>query len=257
MTPAEQIERDRRRREDELIILLLLLAEEARRDTVAAIRHGFDEGTVLRNTFTRAVPIIAGSMAAAHADAFRRVGRIYDVPLDRVDAGPTDELMAIYRPAATAAADAMIETLNDEIRTTRAELPDAGAKKIAWDAFETAGYARTNSHGLDLGTERAIVTASNAGMLAAAIAGGATGLRHITVNDGRETDICHERINLQLPIDHPYWLRNCPQLHWRCRSTLVPIFGAFEPSAVLPVIPPIPGFGAAPPGLFPTIRKAA
>lgn len=38
--------------------------------------------------------------------------------------------------------------------------------------------------------------------------------------DGRETAICFERDGTILPADDPWWVRNWPQLHHKCRSTV-------------------------------------
>jgi hypothetical protein len=110
---------------------------------------------------------------------------------------------------------------------------------------------------VDLGAERAVVTAHNGGILAGAAAlDGVTGLAHRSVLDEVTTDICRERNGLMLPLDDPYWTSNVPALHYRCRSVLVPIVGDFTPSDWRPTVPPMAGFGAAPAGFIQSFQHA-
>jgi uncharacterized protein with gpF-like domain len=89
----------------------------------------------------------------------------------------------------------------------------------------------------------------------AAALDGVTGLRHVSTVDDRTTAICLERDGLQLPLDDPYWQSNTPALHFRCRSVLVPLTHDFEPSARLPTVPPMAGFGAAPAGFIQSFQR--
>lgn len=41
------------------------------------------------------------------------------------------------------------------------------------------------------------------------------------INDDRTTDICRKRNGIIRPVDDPFWARNAPQMHHRCRSTLI------------------------------------
>jgi hypothetical protein len=111
---------------------------------------------------------------------------------------------------------------------------------------------------LKLGAERAIVSASNAGMLHAAISGERdVMIRHHTVLDGNETEICHDRANLTLPASHAYWRNGgVPQLHWGCRSILMPAPPGAEASEWLPSIPPMIGFGFNPLPAWAGVRAA-
>lgn len=255
MTDPEKIEQARRRREDELLLLLLLLSDEARKDTVVALRYDFPIQTVLANTYERAIPVIAGAMADAHADSFRRVSRFTGE-----DIAPPDPIATatIYEGHAREAAQAMASRLYDAVTAAQNEQTGFSAKALTRTAFDEAGYTRTNPTALDAGTERAIVFASNVGMIAASSRSSlVTGLRHISVLDQHTTEICRERDNLRLPLDDFYWPRNIPQLHWRCRSIVMPIIGSFVASEIYPITPPDPGFGVAPPGFIEALRAIA
>lgn len=41
------------------------------------------------------------------------------------------------------------------------------------------------------------------------------------INDSRTTTICRSRNGIIRPVDDPFWNRNSPILHHRCRSTLI------------------------------------
>lgn len=239
MTPEQLAELERRReeREDELILLLLLLLALGVSET-----DGADNRTAALAAIVgpRAAVEIAESMADMHADAFP----IYRAGLTLPD---REELIRLYAPTGRVASDAMLDTI--------AEAIVAAGGDVALGMLN-AGYGRTNTAGLELGAERNIVTASNAGLLAAAVATGetVTGLEHLSVIDDRTTDICQERNTLRLPVSHPYWLKNWPSLHWRCRSIIVPLTGEFESGTGEPrhvrigtYTSPEPGFGIAPP----------
>lgn len=248
MTLPEKIERARRRREDELLLMLLLLADDGRRDATVAIRHGFPVQTVLQNTFDRAVPAIVGSMIDAHNDAAKRVSVMTGEDIAPVD---VTQLTAIYLPPAREAAIAMTNRMFNAIAAAQNESTGISTRFLVRRAFDDAGYSRTNPTGLDAGAERAIVFASNVGLIAASSASGiVTAIRHISVDDDQTTEICRDRIGLVLPIDDHYWYANIPQLHWRCRSIIIPVIGEFTASLSYPTIPPDPGFGVAPPGLL-------
>lgn len=66
--------------------------------------------------------------------------------------------------------------------------------------------------------------------------------RHISVLDGRTTQICRGADGATLPADHPYWQTHWPPLHYNCRSIIVPMFGEWEETEV-PWMNPDPGFG--------------
>lgn len=282
MTPedmARQIERDRRRREDELLLLLLLLMGRVQRDVTTFLRHGQPFQTVLSNSIlgrgaastpgvgassppaSGVTSLIADSMADAHRDAFRRLGKLTGEDITRDSAGPVDDLARQYVPQATDAAQAMAQRLYDAVNDRLAETPGANPTTVVREAFEAAGYTRGNPYAIYSGAERAIVMASNAGMLLAA-RGGVTdetgkqvriveAFRHISVLDDRTTAICTERNNLTLDSYDPFWLWNCPPLHFGCRSILQPLFNRDHAFSMrLPSIPPDEGFGIAPAGIF-------
>lgn len=241
----DKIDSDRSKREDKLILALLLLMDDAEEESTQYL-HG-NLMLPLANVLNRAVPVIAESMAEAHADAYRRLGLITGEDVNLANAGSVDDLAKQYEPTAQTSADAMVATLGQAIADQRQATPDESAKSIVRNAFETAGYTKSETRGLELGVERSIVMASNGGMLAASINSvTVTGLEHVSVLDDGTTVICEERNGLMLPASDPYWVTGCPPLHWNCRSILLPITGDFEPSTWRPSVPALPGFGIAP-----------
>lgn len=263
---SRRVERERRRREDELLILLLAFMGTARVRAISAAEDGFDVATAIRNVIVGnsnrpgVAPDIARTMARAHADGFRRVGLAAGVrSVSRSDAGPLAALIDLYIPQARAAALAMVDSLVRRVFGAIATRPqDVTIRKAITDAFDADGFSRTNASAIDLATERAVVAAHSNGSFAAITTRqdlNVTGIEHISIIDEGTTDICRERHNLRLPVDDPYWVRNVPSLHWRCRSTLRPIFGDFTPSESLPLTPPMAGFGMNPLPLF--ARRAA
>jgi hypothetical protein len=263
VTPEEEhirlIERKRREREDELLLLLLLLCDESRRDVARMLLHGKSYGDVIARDLEPAVAAIANTAALAHADAFRRFGKIADVTVARGAAGSLDALARQYEPGARIAVQVMVQQLNQAVADITGKFPDESPKILAKSAFDNAGFTEDHPRSLDLTAERAIVLASNVGMLDAVITLGGRDvmIRHHTVLDGNETDICHERANLILPASHPYWRSGgVPQLHWRCRSVLMPAPPGAEASNWLPTIPPMPGFGFNPLPLWAMTRAA-
>jgi hypothetical protein len=269
------VERERRKREDELLLLLLLTLSSAEHDAQTAAVHGFAVAPVLQNViggnpFTghRGVaPTLARGMAKAHRTGYRRAGLMVGTTLiERSDAGTLEELIDQYTPQAEAAAAAMVATLTDETVTAvaraRVDGGDAKAVRLAVvDAFVRTGYDRSNPYALDLGVERAVVSAHNGGIISGAVdyklAPSVTGLRHVSVLDSQTTEICQQRNGLQLPVTHPYWHFNCPSLHPRCRSVLRILTGRFTPSETLPTEPPFPGWGAAPVGFLEGLMRIA
>lgn len=255
MTDAQLAEIDaaRKKREDELLLLLLLLIGTAVSQSIAAgevlddpeERAAFLAG-VSAVLIAKGTTEIAETMADAHADGFQLFARGVTVP-DRA------QLVDLYRPTG-------IETVTAMLGTLGKALEEHGGDVAA--ALVAAGYSRTNSGGLELGAERNIVTASNAGFFDGAVktfGGDVTGLRHVSVIDDATSAICEQRNGLQLPIEDPYWLLNYPSLHGHCRSNLEPIVGPFDPSTWRPTVPPAVGFGRAPASVLPLLnrRKAA
>lgn len=288
MTAEELKALDQRRkdREDELILLLLLLlgwgVTQSLADTDGATEVPVGGNRPTEASLTRLAGIlrtqgveeIAGSMADAHLDAFaifgsgdagpepdlnaigrsvRRADSELDVPSifkSRPLVLPDrDELARDYTPAAAEMADAMVDAIRQAKGDTLAE------------SLLLAKYSRSDSTGLELGAERQIVTASNAGLIGGAIVRRdgprLEGFRHVSVIDDRTTKICTERDTLQLPARDPYWEFNWPSLHWHCRSVIAPIFVPFKASDWRPRTPPDMGFGRMPAAVRRMIRRAA
>ncbi len=167
MTDAEikELDRKRREREDELILLLLLLlgygvsiAEgepqpvstlDLPEGVTAPVAPGRVSGggvdVLARLLRTTGAEEIALSMADAHLDAFAIFGT--GVEPDR------EALAKQYAPQAREMADAMVEAIKQ-----------AGGDTLA-DSLLLAKYSRSDSRGIELGAERQIVSASNAGLI--------------------------------------------------------------------------------------------
>lgn len=254
------LDQKRKDREDELVLLLLLLLgyglsiAEGERPSVSTLElpegvtapvvaprvSGGDVDALARLLRTTGAEEIALSMAEAHLDAFALFG---DAPPDRED------LARQYAPQAAEMSGAMMDAIRQ-----------AGGATLA-ESLLLAKYSRSDSTGLELGAERQIVTASNAGLIDGAIRRTSgprlEGFRHVSVLDDRTTKTCTERSGLQLPATDPYWAVNWPSLHWRCRSTVVPIFGPFKASDWRPRTSPDVGFGRMPATVRRMIRRTA
>lgn len=256
-----RVERERQRREDELLLILLLLVGRVRRDTLVALRHGFYTGSIAQSVlYTPAVNAVARTMAQAYRDGYRRVGLSAGRrDVKRSDAGTLRDIIAMYTTTAQRVAQATVDAVNAAIR----DAVDAAAggpvtRDALTSALANAGWDKSNTYSVDVGVERSVIGAHNDGLMAAMrVLSGVTGIRHVSVIDDATTDICRERHELQLPVDHPYWLRNIPSLHWRCRSTLRPLFGTFQISESLPVTQPMAGFGTSPNPFLPRRSEAA
>jgi hypothetical protein len=277
MTPKEKadaIERDRRRKEDELLILLLLLAKGLRYEIYRDLRDGLELrylDTHLDRFAARAAREIADSMAQAHRTAYFRLGKFTDGQIGRADADSTGNLSSSYRPQATEAAQAMADSLRTAVLSGVAEQRQAASsvrvglasdadraiaglsdKAVVKRAFDTAGYTAAHPRAIDFGVQSNIVVASNIGMLAAAQG---MIIQHLSIIDGRTTDICKARDHLTLPATDVYWLTNCPPLHPGCRSVLSPAPHFAVVSEWRPNIPPEFGWGQAPLGFFQSFQS--
>jgi hypothetical protein len=269
VTPEQlqAIEDKRREREDELLLILLLLLGWAswKSDLLdaesVALTFGYTAANPnnakplanretlaeFRRVFTaQAVNEVSASMAEMFRDAFPlyRPGRLF--------ADDPAQLLREFTPTARESVDAMVDAIARGI---------VGAGGDVRAGMTIAGYTRESTNGLELGAERNIVTASNAGLLAAAIddgdAGRVTGLEHVSVLDDGTTEICRPRDGLMLPVSDPYWRRSWPSLHWRCRSIIRPLTGSFQVSTALPTVPPMAGFGIAPPIVLAMLERAS
>jgi len=49
-------------------------------------------------------------------------------------------------------------------------------------------------------------------------------LEFIGIEDTRQTEICAQRSGTILPASHPFWKKNWPPLHFKCRSTVRAVF---------------------------------
>jgi hypothetical protein len=267
MTPEEQakIERDRRRREALLLALLLLFGRQAMIHARAAIRVGADPVAAAADAImgrgnapahvqhhglaTRATPLLQDAFAAGFATGIAQGGGT-----DGIAVLPTGATQYVFDYAATLqrkTAEAVRRVTGEALDNAHAAgLGTVATMGAVSDAFKTNGLHVDNPTGFEAAAERAVVTVRGSGQW-----GGwhvpnllkmITGFRHHTIEDGRETEICHERAGLTLPVDDPYWLSNVPALHWGCRSLLGPVFGEQRWTVAYPVSIAAPGFGIAP-----------
>lgn len=270
----------RREREDELVLLLLLLlgwgvnrlADDDRAGVAALVQPSGNgqPGTrtptnvspagnrpapgilaALRKLLTRfGIPEIAGSMADAHIDGFAVFGA-------KVTPPNRDTLIRQYSATAREMTDAMVESIKGHLITAEGDLAEA---------LRLAGYTKSNSRNLEVGAERNVIAASNAGLVGGAVSilgkKGVTRLMHVSVVDERTTRWCLPRNGVNLPIGHPYWQKNWPSLHAGCRSTIVPLKASsvvrVTPDALLTgLLPPEKGYGEAPESIMAILRSAA
>lgn len=250
MIPSEQdqldlIERDRKQREEELILALLLLSDEAEAATVAAYRRGDDPGAAVRDAFyiPDIGPSASTSLTQAYAGAYRSAVKVAGQIAGTKTTGwkaPTET-----DPAAKTFVDSIVAKVQAAI--TQGMTSEQAAEAIG-QAFDAAGVTKEHPHTLDA----VAATQINAGYQPGLLEGwmqspSVTGLRFKIVDDGRNTRICLARKNVQLPKRHPWWKKNVAPLHFSCRSTVLPIFGSFVPTANPPTDPPPqPGFGLTP-----------
>lgn len=263
MTESEYIaaaESRRKRRERELLLALLLLITRGINDAILIWRHNGDYRTALSNRILGnpsmgmkgAIPGTTTYLASAHQSGFRLANERIEGTIYR----SYEDLKAVYTSEATALSTAIVAALSDAfMRGIMDGDTFRNTVKAIRDEIETAGYAVDNPYAISVGVERQIVSAFNNGIADRAFGSDdVTGFRHFTVMDGRETDICHSRNLLTLPIDHPYWLGNWPSLHYGCRSVVDVVRGEHAWSTSFPTIPPQAGFGAMPIGVMAMIR---
>jgi hypothetical protein len=234
-------------------LLLLLLTLRADRQSITAYRHGFDWRRIVNALFTGSVT--AGIRGAARAVAMQlALSHLAGATLAGLKTATAYRpalagLVEAYIPSAERLLRAMADGLIKAFNAGLAEPATSILQRIKniRNALRAAGYTAGNSYAIRLGIERAVVSAFNAGVIDSALQSETEiGLRHISILDAVTTDICRDRQNLTLRVSHPYWLTNCPALHYHCRSVLVPVTDYVE-SERLPNIPPMPGFGAMPP----------
>lgn len=269
----EKIERDRKRREDELLLALLLLIGETRRDIVVALKHDLGYERIITRATDRAQQAFAITMAESYRDGFRRLALLTDDPTvngpKRVDwldeyVGALAGIVLAFREPAQEAAVAIGDKLREAVVNRPLVNPETGAAlKLGPSmrlSLSNVGMTMDSPRLLDVGAERSVVGAHNAGMFNGAqrLENKITGLRHVSVRDDRTTDICIERDGLMYPLDDPYWVDGgIPPLHWGCRSTILAIYGDFIRSERYPVTQPQPGFGYASAVFFSRLNEAA
>lgn len=257
-----QVERDRRRREAELVLLLAYLADDARKHARSAVKLGVAPLVAINQVLLGAshVDQPGGAVAVAMAledaytagvkRAFRWAGVKYELQTPPVTA------QAYYAQRANFVIQSLATQVNakvfDSVFNVAGQGVSAATKSIN-AAFVDGGFTHASDSYLVLAAEQAIVAAYNEGLLAAYLSPGVKndlrGFIHVSILDDRTTRICEDRPNFTRSWSDPYWLSNWPPLHFRCRSCVFPIFkmqwtGDF---GNYPTIPPMDGFGNAPP----------
>lgn len=265
MTPEdkkhlEDVERDRKKREEALILLLLLLMDEVSDEADRAFKAHQNPAqaaamVILGSTRPYFPPFsatLAQRIADAEVAAENRVRRWAELKNPSIQLNRSIEMVRRYQDFATVAAQALADRVSLAINTEVIDAATEGRSPAFAKSLCNAGLSHDNQSALILTSENAILQGDNDGAYSAYNAQDVGKLliafKHISVLDHGTTDICTERANLMLPIDDVYWRLNWPKLHWRCRSTVFPIFNGeyYERSEILPDIPPAPGFGLAP-----------
>lgn len=262
MTPdtenlAARIDRDRRDRERELLALLLLLFWQARQHVYSAIRVNADPFRAAADVLQGAphagpglAPRLAAELALAERAGYRRTLLVLPGEPQQPPPAGTD-----WRWRAQQYVSQLTQTLLARLQKALVGAYGKGPRGLQdaiRQAFAAGGYVDGTPRPWLAETlaETWALRAYNGGMLTGwtrseVAAAGLTGFEHVSVEDERTSDICREHDHTKRPADDPFWLYNTPPLHFRCRSWLRPLFGPFT-ATDLPVIPPDPGFGAAP-----------
>lgn len=259
-----EIERHRQFEKEEMILLLLMLFWWCERDALAAFASGDNPVSAIQNRIVGhpGAPGAFGGLNRilqnGYADAFRRgvvagnriVGSVPTLPGGRT---MNDVLNGPVPPQTTPAGNvAQIENglLN---RVKKATTPEE-----IKTAFHVSGVTKDHPYLLDT----IAITEVNAGMQPGLMTAWlysprVTGFLYCAVLDARTTPICTAYDGVQLPKTHWWWKTHWPSNHWRCRSTILPLFGAFEATPNPPLVPaPMPGFGIAPAHVINLFRAA-
>lgn len=254
----QRIDRDRRQEEDELFLLLLLLMRTARNRADSAIALGVDPFAAVRDVLTGntalgiapAAPRVARRLASADRAGFRRTVRVLGGEAEAY--APAQD----YNRQAAQAVARMLGTLQSRIATALREAAGKGqqaARKALRQAFVGGGYvesATSKAWLLESTATTLVGFAYNGGwfngLMTSGPGAGLKGFRYSATLDSRTTNICRAYHGVKLPFDHPWWQTHWPLCHFNCRSVVLPIFTAFEPTEPVWQPWPMPGFGHAP-----------
>lgn len=263
MTQQEQIdatEKARQRREAEILLLLLLFLGKAETFTRHAIKIGADPVHAAMSVLSGNPSLslkgmgisLAKIMVKTHVQAVERVWKTVQVPPSAESPAQEAALARRYAQKASEVVQDIRSRVVDGIRLAESDWGAKGlttAQKLKtlpdeWEQIEKMLRLKAVA-------EKAMMEADGAGAWEGSHTPQAKekikGFRHVSVLTPTTTAICRPRDGIQLPVDHIYWTRNHPQLHFGCRSLLSILTGDFEivePPLGLP--PPQDGFGYAP-----------
>lgn len=256
---TDRIERDRREREAAVLLLLLALLRKAWVNIVRAIRVGGSWQTVLtgvllgddRLDLPGGVGLLSLLMADSAAAGLRRFGRLVGVRLE--SSATREELVRLFETDARLALERIDAAVRREVERALAAASEADSiaadVRAVGEAFRTLGMTEDAPHGARAEATTAVTVAYAQGMQEAvddpAVRAVLTALRFVNPLDERTTGVCRVRDGVKLPLDHPWWFRNWPPLHFGCRSIVLPIAGSGVKFTDQPpeVPPPTPGFG--------------
>jgi hypothetical protein len=254
---------DRRRHEDDLLALLLLLLHQSANRADSALNLGADPfqaaaDPLTGNTGLRirpAWPRIARRLYAADLAGFERTVRVIrsgTIEAETDPYVPAVDYNSIARQAAARLVQHTRTAIADGIRRSFTEAKPV--RRAVDEAFGAAGLvqsATSKAWLLETTVETLVGYSFNNGWFAGFarpdVAAQLKGWRFSATLDATTTEICRARDGVKVRVGDPWIQRNTPQLHFGCRSVLLPLWRDFTPTETLPdVPPPMAGFGQAP-----------
>ncbi len=134
----------------------------------------------------------------------------------------------------------------EEGKTLKEFIEELGQDEV----IEKAGFSKTNPWYWETVFRTNLHSAYNAGRLEQIQRLGkkVKYLKFIAIDDDRTTKICRSLNGTVRPADDPFWSGKIPPLHFRCRSTVVPIFKGEQVKITKnpPDVKPQEGFGGDP-----------
>ena len=133
----------------------------------------------------------------------------------------------------------------EEGKTLKEFIEELGHEEV----IQKAGFSKTNPWYWETVFRTNLHSAYNAGRIAQIKRLGekVKYLRYVAIDDNRTTEICKRLNGTTLPADDPFWETRIPPNHFRCRSTVVPIFKGEEAKPTpKPKVKPPEGFDTSP-----------